>query len=561
MKHSLLPALPIPLLILFAAATTAQTPTKLLDSRDVISGYGLPQDFNDVVINDSGEWLLLVQTDNPDAEADEVLLRSGFVTLAEGDFVGQPFEATIDEFKSLTIDDAGNIAWELALLDPNTQTGTNDGLYWNTRLIALSGDPLLTSGYGPAATFFRFNGFVRYNNANQILIAHEVDDSSIPGIFDQSLLLLSLDDQQNIVSSIDVAHELGTVPMLGYQIPQDGMTINKKTIFDLNDAGETLWQTKCIDSNGVTRDAIFCGDELVAIEGGAAPIQDFNWLDLANVRADLNDRGEFVHEGDINANVANSQGVIVKNNETLVVRERQAPAAVAPVLVDGFSSGTPIRISNGGDVFYRANLTGSVTFDASFFVNDELLVRKGITTIDGLIVSEFVDSDDALTISPDGRYFVFRADLEDGRTGLYVMDLGAVLPLDDCGGNPGTLTRVEGFPLVGNTVTLGMDDGQGFGATPLLLLSYGTHPLYDGCGIPTPAGELVIDFSSVSPFLGLIGSPWGGPPVPLDVPIANDLALVGAKVYAQGFFLDLGNQLPGPAIQGTNAVEIQIGAP
>ena len=46
-------------------------------------GVGLPEVYGHAAVNDSGEWLLFVDTLNPDEDLDVVLLRNGFLTLQE----------------------------------------------------------------------------------------------------------------------------------------------------------------------------------------------------------------------------------------------------------------------------------------------------------------------------------------------------------------------------------------------------------------------------------------------------------------------------------------------
>lgn len=550
------------MLIVTAHGASGQTATKLIDTTDTIVGVGRAEQFDRLVLNDAGDWLLVVDTDNPDTARDVVLLRTGFVTLREGDMVGDPPGATIDEFSSLTMDENGNSAWELSLIDPGSPEGTNQGLYWNTCLLALKGELLSTPGYSPTATWFLFNGFVKLNNSNQILVGSEVNDAAIGGFSDQSLILLSFDDAQHILSSIDVAHEMGNLPLLSYTIPGGGLPLNKRAFHSLNDDGSVFWQAKVDDGSGTIRPILFLNEQVLAQEGDASPIDELVWDDLLNVRLDINDRGDYVHEGEVNSNLSNRRELIAKNGDTVIVRERDALPDVAPLLVDDFGNGAPILLSNAGDVFYRADLTGDDGTNAAFFVNRELLIHKGVTRIDGVRVLELLDSEHELAISPGGRWFAFHAMLEDGRTGVFRMDLGRVEPLDDCGGNAGRLTRLRGFAVVGGELTLGMDDGQGLGVTTLVLLSYDTIPGYPPCGLFTGFGEMVIDFGDTNPFLGFVGTPWGGPPVPFPIDIANNLQLVDAVVYAQGFFVDLGGLLSNvPKITSTNAVEIEIGAP
>ena len=75
----------------------------------------------------------------------------------------------------------------------------------------------------------------------------------------------------------------------------------------------------------------------------------------------------------------------------------------------------------------------------------------------------------------------------------------------------------------------------------------------------TRYGELLISPSSR---IGLaVGPQWVGGPTPVTVRIPNQLSLVDLEYFAQGFFFDVGNQLPGPRVRMTNGIRGQIGAP
>ena len=546
--------------LLFTTPLAAQTIVPLVTDSQTLAGIGKAEVFRTAHINDQGDWLVLIETDHDDEEQDEIVLRNGFLTMREGSFVSQPPGFRVTLFNSMSVDSFGDITWDLELSHP-TQGGTA-GTYWNTRMVTQQFEPLQTPGYGRTARWFKFNGFVKHNRQNQMLVLSEVDDQSISGVADEALILLQLDDDRQVVSSVDVAHERGTVPMQGFNVVQDGLSLESRHFYDLNEQGDVMWQAR-IDDGSENLRALFLNATPVAVDDRPSGVGTFDWLSVANARLDLNDAGDYVHEGSINASSANTRDVILKNGTELVMRERQTFADVSPLLVNGFGSNVPILLSDRGDVFYRVNLTGNAAFDAALVVNQEVIVRKGESFVGTEPLVELVDGQDSLAVSPSGRYVLFRADKEDGSTGLFQVDLGNVRVLPDCGSNPATLSRFRGFPIVGGRVTLGVDGGQGIGVTPFLLVSYGTQPSYDEtCGVPVPGvGELVIDLDAPNPFLISIGTPWGGTPVPIDLDVVNDVSLIGTRVYAQSFFLDIGDQYPGSQLIGSNAVEIEIGAP
>jgi len=127
-----------------------------------------------------------------------------------------------------------------------------------------------------------------------------------------------------------------------------------------------------------------------------------------------------------------------------------------------------------------------------------------------------------------------------------------------CGTNPAGSMAVTGTPVLGGSVTLEVDDPGGTVAPPggvLLLVSALPDPGFP-CGTPLPglglagaAGELLVQLPSVP----LVGPPWLGAPVGLNLTVPNMPALLGAKVYLQGGLTN--NTRAGL----TDAVELLIG--
>ena len=141
-----------------------------------------------------------------------------------------------------------------------------------------------------------------------------------------------------------------------------------------------------------------------------------------------------------------------------------------------------------------------------------------------------------------------------------------VTPLG-CGRNPAGSLAVKGNPVVGTTMGFAIHNpfgSQRFGSLPVLVISpvYATTP----CGIPMSgwnmdptqaSGELLV----LPPFAAeLIGKPWIGAPVTIQVPIGLDPALVGLRLGAQGAILDFSGT-PGTVRFGlTEGVETLLGS-
>jgi len=553
--------LPSVVLLALSGIVLAQTATVIVRRGQPVQGLGFNAGaLEKLAVNDSGEWLVMMNTNNPDENADEVVVRNGFLTLQEGAIVGNPPGASIDEFGSLNIDEKGDSAWEFTLVDPNVISQANAGLYLDTKLVALSGDPLNTPGYGRTATWSRFVGITKHNNNNQILIGSQVNDPAIGGIFDDSIILLSLDDNQNVINSIDIAHEGGQVPQIGLSVAQNGLPFNQVTQMDLNDRGDVLWQAKMGAQNSSDR-VILLNDQVLVRNGDASPVAGLNWNIASPVRLALNDAGDWLVQGNLTG-IQNRRPFVAINNQILV-RARETIPAISPFLLDNFATGTPLFLANTGEAIYRAQWTGPGATDTGLFLGKDLIVREGVTKLDNVAIDEFVDNEAAIATSPSGRFVLFECTLTDGANVIGFVDIGRMTPIPGCTPNEGKLRRAGGFPVVGGQVTFGMDDGQGIGVTPFLMISDRPIFTYPPCGLTTSFGELLIDFgNNGNPFLLQIGNPYLGVEVPIDIPIANNVLLIDRLLYAQGIFFDIANLVPGQSnLRLTNAIEMQIGAP
>ncbi len=137
--------------------------------------------------------------------------------------------------------------------------------------------------------------------------------------------------------------------------------------------------------------------------------------------------------------------------------------------------------------------------------------------------------------------------------------------------NPeGSLSHFAGIPVLGGAVVLEVHNPLGTqnpGAQAYVLLSTAAMPQFP-CGPAIPGwsmhsntlpGDQLISFAPAK-FIGVHppgGAPWDGTPAAVTLSVANNPALIGLKVFAQGFLID-----PSPTgvlIGAATAVEIRIG--
>lgn len=171
------------------------------------------------------------------------------------------------------------------------------------------------------------------------------------------------------------------------------------------------------------------------------------------------------------------------------------------------------------------------------------------------------ETPDPLTASPElGDYGVFwNSAAQAGyawanvdHTTTFAAGIAGVFPIG-CGINPAaSLAVLAGAPLVGQTLTLGVDDPLGSspaGSLAVLLASLQPDPAFPcgtplaGYGMAGPTGELLVGVLPPDPIAVIGPATWPGPgsPAELDVPVPDDAALLGLELHFQGVVAGVGS--------------------
>src|SRR5262245_12048087 len=97
------------------ATASAQVITPLIVEGDHVGGVGNVTSIERVAVNAAGDWIVLVDTDNSDGEADSVMVRNGVPVAQEGQALASFAGASIDEFDAIDLDVHGHSGWNLLL--------------------------------------------------------------------------------------------------------------------------------------------------------------------------------------------------------------------------------------------------------------------------------------------------------------------------------------------------------------------------------------------------------------------------------------------------------------
>lgn len=415
----------------FAAAGGA-TPTilPLVLQGDSVPGVGLVTTISNLAVNDAGEWLVEADTDNADTDADAVLLRNGTLALREGDAIPGPAGILLDSFDSVTLNNAGQSGFNFGL--DGTSGGTSDDssvhAYLDTTaapatgtlLVAQEGDdaPGLSMGT-PLIGFFD----VKINNAAQLLVTASVDDPNITSSVDRALYIWTSDAASGGLSTSTLIAAEGDVLTGQSAALTDFGTGAEETA--INDDGDVLF---AVDIPGGL-DAIYLYDGTfteVAQEGDPSPVAGRNWDVLTSTALDLNNNGDAVYRGSLDGDTA-TDSVIIKKSLKLIQEGDTLPAIGGVFTFTSFGTG-PVQLSDGDEVLWYGDWNDSDTdIDTGLFVEDELLVQEGVTTVGALgIIDTLRGIGDGYRMSPNGRYVIFEAILDDGTDGAFLLDRGTI---------------------------------------------------------------------------------------------------------------------------------------
>jgi hypothetical protein len=534
-----IPALAI--LGLAAGLAHGQTPTALLKEGDTIIGMGALETISYLGVTDSKTWCSSVVTSFPDSTRDGALLRSGFLTLRENMLVPAPIGATLDEFTSLSFNNKGELGM---ILKTRTSTGESvDALYYNLVPITTQTDFVTGPGIGPNSPWVQMT-VAKLSGNNHLFVSGQINNQSITGAREDVLIRYRLSDQGTILEQTILATK--NMFLESIQAPVD--TIGKtEHLLAVNNVGDIICLVNATGNRGI----MINFDGFVAQEGRLSPVGR-NWTSLQLTKVGINDRREYVLTGTIQSTEQNDPTVflIIKNGEKFAQSNDIIPT-ISPSPI-GKGSTAPIWISNAGDVFWRC-AAGS---EDAFCRNYEPIIQRNRTTINGNLVISVIADDHSFAISPEGRFLIGRVELQSVGASILFADFGLIQELPGCANNPGRLSRLSGEARLGNTFTLGLDDGPTPGALSFISFSRQPARANSSCGIATVYGELLISANVLRTFTL---APWNGTdPSTLSISVPNTISLVDAVFYGQGVFSDPAHPVD---FRLTNGVKIEIGAP
>jgi hypothetical protein len=410
---------------LIASIAVAQGVSTLILEGDAIPGLGNVTTIDKIWINGSGDYLIKVTTDNANAAANEAILMNGVVYLTEGQAMATPGGSSLLTFDAMHANSAGDIVTNVAL--SGTGSAANDsGVYWNTNLVVQEGDISTSTALSPTTPYVRFDE-VQANDNNQVVVIGAIDDFGLPGTIDACITVFDLDASGNVVAENVVIKEADITGNNGSPVTIFGST---PMHYDFNNAGQVMYKVHMATGAGANDVAIYLDTPpytggagmLIAEEASPSPITGRNWSNLANPAMGLNNNGDWVMKGYLDGSSTDSH-VIIKNNVKFV-QKGDVMASTGGYLIQNFGI-SPVEIADNGNVLWYGDWDdGNTTQDTGIFLNYDLIVQEGVTTIGTATVKKFSSSAQGHHISDTGSYIIFKAELSNGLEGAFLMGTG-----------------------------------------------------------------------------------------------------------------------------------------
>ena len=447
-----------------------------------VTGVGNITSISTVAVNNLGETLVEVDTDNPLTDMDGAMLRNGTLYIQEGQALALPAGASVGSFDTVNLNNLGDSGWNF-FLDGTTGSSDDSGIFLNTSLLIQESSLATAPQFSPGTPFLGFFE-CKINDAGQILVLGTADDPAIASTVDQFLMTLDTFGNQSVY--LKEGDQVPGAP--GVFVSTFGTTPHN---FDYNNAGDVL----CfIDSDAATTvdGFIVKNGTIIAREGDPAPVTGRNWSSLSSPELSLNDQGGYVFSGSLDGDSATNL-IIVRNGDKFR-QEGDTLPAFAPFLITSFGS-APILAANATpaesffDVFWYADWDDpDTTKDTGLFLDEKLLLQEGVDKVGGIEIEDLRGIQDGYAISDNGRYLIVRLNLVGSIDAAAVLDMG---PWENLGNSlAGTTTpklRCFGQLAPSQPVTLRLSNALPGAFSALLFgLTQVNQPFRGGILVPTP---------------------------------------------------------------------------
>jgi hypothetical protein len=400
---------------LSATSASAQTITTLIREGNTVPGVGTVTGTDGYAVNNSGEWIVEAATNNPDANSNLVLLRTGVQYWRENDAFGG---ANLSSWDDHSLNNNSELAGNLFL---RPTSPTDSGIHFNKTMTiqesTVSTAPQFTAGT-PYVGWFG----VKMNDSRQGVMVASVDDLNIATTVDRAMVAYTVSAGGALLSENAFAKEGDLLPGAATAVSDFETDSNE---FDQSNTGHVLYGATLVGATN--NNAIYRWDgttnNLVAIEGGSSPAAGRTWSSLSSPRVALSGNGlHYAHTGVLSGDTA-TDNVIVVNGAVYKQEGDTVTTASGTWAITTFATQS-VLVDDAGNVVWYGDWNDPVTTqDQGIFYNNQLIVQEGVTQIEGLTVVTVRAFSDTLVMSDNGQYILFEAELTGGLEGAFMIQV------------------------------------------------------------------------------------------------------------------------------------------
>ncbi len=387
----------------------------VLVEGDMAGTVGVVTSIDNLAVNNAASWIVEVDTNNPDANTDGALVKDDAVHLREGQALAAPPNSSIDSFDSVNLSNTGHSGWNFFLAGTGG-TNNDSGIFRNAALVIQESNFSTSPSFSPMTPYIGFFDS-KINDSDQILVVASIDDPAIASTVDRALVRLEM--AGNTLLSETVLAKEGDLLAGQTETVADFGTGPHQSAFNNN--GDALYFAD-LNGNTATDGAVYRNATLLAQEGAASPVMGRNYETLSSRGLDLNGSGDYVFKANLDVDAADDE-VIVKNG-ALFVREGGTLPAIAGFAFTGFGiTSGPVQIDDQGNVLWFGDWNDPNTDkDTALFLNDQVVIGEG-ELVDGQVLDEISNGDDAFQICDNGRWILFEGTFVGGVSAAFLVDV------------------------------------------------------------------------------------------------------------------------------------------
>ncbi len=408
-----------------ATASEFELSILIQDGDALPGGLGTVSNVNDITVNDNGDWLVDVSLTG--GSTNRALVLNGDVWLAHGDPIDpdDTVSSVANQLKALN--SQGDVTFR-PTLDQN-----GSGVFLNFTPLVLLNDIIDSDKFAPDsnyAGFFRS----RVTDDGDVLALVTISDSDLGSR--RTFVWLTTDERTGEVTEDVFLTRFDDAPGTEAGVEINNINSNPST-FNINADGDVLFSSTLLGTPTETNGALYYNDTLVVRKGDASPIAGSEYSNIGSTatRVDLNNTGDYIWLSQLTNQPTNTNQGIFRNNiftdgPDEVVIQRGDPAPGIPgATIDLFGTGVQPQVTDDGDVLWYARLDGDADVNQALYRNDQVILRKGETTVDGNLITTVCGTTassngiaQTLDASNNGQFAIVRVRFENGNRAALLID-------------------------------------------------------------------------------------------------------------------------------------------